>query len=147
MSDAGGEDGEVPGAQRAEIADSTVDDEACHTADRRVGGHHLADDRGGEVTAGVDDDDVAGSGHVDRLVDHEIVARPRLYRECWPRQDATAMHRPQPRAARGHPPHRIADVGERQRFELADEDAVHLARPPRDPEADGHDAFASQARP
>src|SRR6185437_8081625 len=68
MGDAGGIDREAAGAQRARIADRAVNDDAGHTAPLRLGGHQLADDRGRQIAAGLDDDDIARLGDVDRLM-------------------------------------------------------------------------------
>ena len=66
----------------------------------RVRRHDLADDRVGEIAAGIHDDHVARLGEVERLVHHQVVAGPRLHGERRARHAPAAVHRPQARAAR-----------------------------------------------
>ena len=79
------EDGEVAEvADRGEVADEAVDDEAGDAAVAGLGGDEVAEDSGERGCARVDDDDVTRLGDVERLVDHQVVARETLTVKAGP---------------------------------------------------------------
>jgi hypothetical protein len=82
--------------------------------------HDLADDRIGEIAAGVDHHDIAGRSDIQRLVRHQIIAGARLHGERRTRKHTFAMIRPQPWPAAGQARHAIADIGDRQRSETCE---------------------------
>ena len=98
--------------------------------------HQFADERVGQVAAAIDHDDIAGLGHVERLVHHEIVAGPGLDRQRGPGEHARFVNRPQRRPAGGHARHRVADIGDGQRAEPGDDAGIDLARALANPESD-----------
>src|SRR5665213_248406 len=118
VGDAGGIDRKTQAAQRIGVPDRAVDDDACDLAIDGVADHDFADDRIGQVAAGIDHDDVAGRGDIECLVHHQIVAGARLHRESRAGKDAAGVIGPQPRTAAGQARHAIADVGDRQWLEL-----------------------------
>ena len=71
--------------------------------------------------AGIDDDDVAGLGCIDCLVQHQIVAGTAQNGEGRPGQNTVAMHGAQCIAARVHAGHAVAYIGDGDRFELLDQ--------------------------
>src|SRR5207248_1187880 len=66
------EDGEIELADVGEVADEAVHDEAGCAAVLGLGGDQVAEYGVERGAAGIDDDDVAGLDHIERLVDHEV---------------------------------------------------------------------------
>jgi hypothetical protein len=113
--------------KRVIVADRAIDDDAGDPTPLRMRCHHLADQRIGEVAAPVHNDDIAGLGDVERLVDHEVVAGPGLDRECGTGEHAALVDRSKCCAARGHPRHGIADICAGQLTEFRDNFRINLA--------------------
>ena len=88
--------------------------------------HHLAHEGVGQVAAGVDDDDVAGLGERDRLVEHQIVARRSFHGQRRAGHAAAAVPGAKPGAACGQSRHAVADIGDRQSRETLDDIGVDL---------------------
>ena len=82
MGDSGGKDWKAVGLDPAEIAHSAVNHDAGHPDAHGMRQHQFPDQGIGQVATAVDDDDVTGLGHEQRLVDHQIVARAGLDGEC-----------------------------------------------------------------
>ncbi|HWD05453.1 MAG TPA: hypothetical protein VG674_23695 [Amycolatopsis sp.] len=107
-------------SERRDIADRAVDDEASDTPDYRLNHHDLADQGPIERTFAVDDDDITGPAEVDRLVDHQIVARSHLDRECRAGQWRGPVNGTKVRRAR-EPAHDVTDQRRRQVQERVDD--------------------------
>ena len=69
-----------------QVADQAVDHEALDAAVAGLRGDEVAQDAVHHRRAGVDDDDVAGLGDVQALVDHQVVAGVDLDRAGRPEQ-------------------------------------------------------------
>ena len=92
--------GKSEAAISADVANGAVDHVTGGAPVLRDGLHDLADQRPRLVAAAVDDDHVARADQFERLMDGEIVARPRPHGEGDPDQAAAAMKRPQAHRAR-----------------------------------------------
>jgi hypothetical protein len=112
MGDAGRKDRERAARDPGGIAHRAIDDDPCRPLRDRIGEHQLADQRIGQVAAAIHDQHVAGRQQKQRLVDHQIVAGPRLHREGRPRHRTARMHRPQARPTGGHARHAVAHIGD-----------------------------------
>src|SRR6202043_4173558 len=64
---------------RGQVANETVYDETRQTAVTRLRRHEIAEHGGHRGRARIDDHHVAGLGDVERLVDHQVVARVQLH--------------------------------------------------------------------
>src|SRR5258708_8855872 len=91
----------------------SVDDDATETTPPRIRDHDLADDRIGEIAAGIDHHDVSAQADVERPVNHPIVARPGLNREAGSAQHSPGVIGPQPRSASRQSRHAVAGTADR----------------------------------
>ena len=94
------------------------------------------------LAAGVHDDDVAGPGEGDCLVQHEVVARGRLDREGGAGHGAGSgsggVHRTEAGAGGGEAGHAVADVRDGEGAEAGGDVGADGAGAGHDPETSGH---------
>jgi hypothetical protein len=141
VRDAGGIEREGAGGRSRRVADCAVEHEAGDAALDRGGGHQFAEQRVGQVAAGVHHDHVARLRHRHRLVDHQVVARAALHGQRGAGQVAALVHRAQARAAGGHARHAVADVGDGQAPEGLTSCALTWRRALEDLESEHGESF------
>jgi hypothetical protein len=138
MSNAKGIDREVALQHRLGITDGAIDNEAANAALDGAGKHQFSHQRVCEVSTGIDHDDVARLGHLDGLVQHEVVARARLDGQRWTGEHAALVHGTQQRTARDEARHNITDDGDRQRGEVGNGGSIHAIPGGMNAKAGGH---------
>src|SRR5690606_20326838 len=72
MGDARGKDREAAGAEFGAVANGAINDNAAQLLVRGIGDHEFADNGIGQVTPGIDHDDIARLGKVECGVNHEV---------------------------------------------------------------------------
>src|SRR4051812_47589021 len=110
MRNARCEDRKIVLADPAVITNGPIDDHACHSDLLRMGEHELAQDRVGQVAAGIDDQNVARFSPVESGMNHEVVAGALFDGQSWTGEDTARVERPETRPSMGHSGHRVANV-------------------------------------
>lgn len=114
MSDPKSKDRESTGGKLGAVTDCAVDNDSAEAALNRVRHHQLPDNRVGEIAASIDNDDVTGFRNIKRLVDHKIIARASLHRNCRTYHHAAGIVGTKSRTTCRHAAHDIANIGNGQ---------------------------------
>jgi hypothetical protein len=120
------------------VANSPVDDDASDPDLLRVREHELTYDCIGQVTAGVNYNDIPSAGTIKSGMHHKIIARALLDGKSDPRQYSAGMQRAKARSAMRHAVHGVADVGDSDGLELPDGCLLDLPSSRMNPEPDRH---------